>query len=195
MRSVFLISDLCFLHWIRSSVKTYSHRFWIFLQLSGHMTRTQPCCCIIIWSGSIYEVDDNSHLEVSWRTSCDVIHLLLATTLLFCLASEICQRGGDGVEERERGGGVSVACRPSVGLWCKRACERLPCDTPTPGRCCSSRSCVTDSWLLHLKLNAATHAVIGLVIKRRNQGVGKQLPAVCISGLFSFVIHSEMKYY
>lgn len=100
-----------------------------------------------------------SHLDVPWQKSCDVIHLHHAVLLsgLGNMSARWRREGGEG--ERSAG----VACRPSVGLWCKRACERLPCDTPTALR----QELRHRQLTVALELNAATHAVIGLVFETR----------------------------
>lgn len=67
------------------------------------------------------------------------------------------EEGGEGESS------AGVACRPSVGLWCKRACERLPCDTPTALR----QELRHRQLTVAPELNAATHAVIGLVFETR----------------------------
>lgn len=97
---------------------------------------------------------------VTWHIKwCDPF----CATLFFCLALEICHQGGGGRTGPGGESSMGVACRPSVGLWCKRACERPPCDTPPALR----QELRHRQLTVALELNAATHAVIGLVFETR----------------------------
>lgn len=142
-------------------ISAFSTRIVIFLYLSGHMTRSAVYRSVMIAVSLRRDLFIIlSHLEVPWQMSCDAIHLHHAVLLsgLGNMSARWWRRGGGGVESS-----AGVACRPSVGLWCKRACERLPCDTPTVLR----QELRHRQLTVALELNAATHAVIGLVFETR----------------------------
>lgn len=141
-------------------ISAFSTRIVIFLYLSGHMTRSAVYRSVMI-AVSVrfiyyFKSPGSSLAEVMW---CDPFAPRCSFVWPWKYVSEV-EEGGRGGEGESSAG---VACRPSVGLWCKRACERLPCDTPTVLR----QELRHRQLTVALELNAATHAVIGLVFETR----------------------------